>query len=123
MGNTEIIQINKVLEDLMKEKDIYSEEATRQIIRTGSLIHLELDPELKKVFVTAHDISPEWHIKMQSIFQKHIDNGISKTINFPKDATMDHIKKAFIMAYDLGCKGITVYREGSLSDEVISFGH
>lgn len=123
LGNTEIIQINKVLEDLMKELDIYSEEATRKIISTGSLEHLDLSPELKKVFVTAHNISPEWHIKMQAIFQKHIDNGISKTINFPKNATMDHIKKAFIMAYDSGCKGITVYREGSLSDEVISFGH
>ena len=122
LGSTEIIQINKVLEDLLKEMEIYSEESTRKIIRTNSLNHLELSEELKKVFVTAHDIEPKWHIKMQSIFQKHIDNGISKTINFPKNATMEDIKKAFIMAYESGCKGITVYREGSLSDEVISFG-
>ena len=107
---------------MLKEKDIYSEEVVRKIVKNRSLDEIEIEENLKEVFVTAHDINPEWHIKMQSIFQKHIDNGISKTINFPKNATMDDIKKAFIMAYDSGCKGITVYREGSLQEEVISFG-
>ncbi|MBT3720859.1 adenosylcobalamin-dependent ribonucleoside-diphosphate reductase [archaeon] len=122
LGSTEIVQINKILENLLKEKDIYSEEVVRKIVKNRSLDEIEIEENLKEVFVTAHDINPEWHIKMQSIFQKHIDNGISKTINFPKNATMDDIKKAFIMAYDSGCKGITVYREGSLQEEVISFG-
>ncbi|HHI03917.1 MAG TPA: adenosylcobalamin-dependent ribonucleoside-diphosphate reductase [Candidatus Woesearchaeota archaeon] len=121
LGVTEILQINKVLEEVLKEHDLYSEEIIRSIIKNRTLASINLPEDIKKIFVTAHDISPEWHIKMQAIFQKYIDNAISKTINFTKDATIEDIKKAFIMAYDLGCKGITVYREGSLAEEVISF--
>ena len=122
LGVTEILQVNKVLEEVLKKHDIYSEEIIQEIVKSGSLLNINLPEEIKKIFVTAHDIEPEWHIKMQAIFQKYIDNAISKTINFSKNATIDDIKKAFIMAYELGCKGITVYREGSLSEQVINFG-
>jgi ribonucleoside-diphosphate reductase alpha chain len=122
MGTTEILQLNRVLEEVLKEKDLYNEDVIRRIIETGSIESLNLPEDLKKVFVTAYGVSPEWHLKVQAVFQKSIDNAISKTINFPKSATMEEIKKTFMMAYDLGCKGITVYREGSLSGEVITFG-
>ncbi|MBN2367950.1 adenosylcobalamin-dependent ribonucleoside-diphosphate reductase [Candidatus Woesearchaeota archaeon] len=122
LGTTEIQQVNKVLENVLKEYDVYSEEVIRKIVRTGALDGFEIPEEVKRVFVTAHKISPEWHIKMQAVFQKYIDNAISKTINFPKSATIEEIRKAFMMAYDMGCRGITVYRDGSLNEEVITVG-
>ncbi len=122
LGNTEIMHLNPVLEDVLKSLDKYNEENVRKIIQQNSIEGLGLPEKYKRIFVTAHEISPEWHIRMQSIFQKHIDNAISKTINFPKNATIEDIKKSFLLAYDLGCKGITVYREGSLSSQVINIG-
>jgi ribonucleoside-diphosphate reductase alpha chain len=119
LGSTEILQVNKVLEEVLKEHDMYSEETMREVIVKG-LAGTNLPEEIKRVFVTAYEISPQWHIKMQAAFQKHIDNAISKTVNFPKGATIEDIKKAFLLAYESGCKGITVYREGSLNDEVIT---
>jgi ribonucleoside-diphosphate reductase alpha chain len=122
LGGMEILEVNRVLEDVLKENNLYSEETRREIITKNSLANLTLSEELKKVFVTAYEITPEWHIKVQAIFQKHIDNAISKTVNFPKNATMEEIKNAFLLAYEMGCRGITVYREGSLSDEVFKIG-
>jgi ribonucleoside-diphosphate reductase alpha chain len=122
LGSIEILQVNKVLEEVLKEHNIHTEENIKEIIKTNSLKNIQgLPDEVKKIFVTAYEITPEWHIKMQSIFQKHIDNAISKTINFHKSATIEDIKKAFLLAYDLGCRGLTVYRDGSLHDEVITF--
>ena len=122
LGGTEILEINRVLEDSLKEHNLYTEEARREIISKNNLANIALPEELKKVFVTAYEISPEWHIKIQAAFQKYIDNAISKTVNFPKNATIEDIKNAFLLAYDSGCKGVTVYREGSLSDEVFKIG-
>jgi len=118
LGNTEITHVNKVLEDGID----FSEDIIRKIIQSNSLENLALPEDMKKIFVTAYDIKPEWHIKMQSVFQKHVDNAISKTINFQKSSTTEDIKKSFLLAYELGCRGITVYREGSLSEQVINIG-
>jgi ribonucleoside-diphosphate reductase alpha chain len=118
----ELIMENEIFKRLAMEKGFYSEELTMKIAETGSLQHIEEVPDdIKKVFVTSHDIEYEWHIKIQSAFQKHVTNAVSKTINFPNNATVEDIKNSFILANKLGnIKGITVYRDGCKEYQVLS---
>ncbi|MEM4714318.1 MAG: adenosylcobalamin-dependent ribonucleoside-diphosphate reductase [Candidatus Nanoarchaeia archaeon] len=123
LEGTRLLEVNPVFEKITKEKGIYSEVLMSKIAKSGSLQNIKEIPEdVKKVFVTALDISPEWHVKMQAAFQKYTDNAVSKTINFPPDATTDDIRKAFELAYKLKCKGITVYRYGSKPEQVLYIG-
>jgi ribonucleoside-diphosphate reductase alpha chain len=95
----------------------------REVARTGSCQTIKILPkELRQVFVVAHDISPEWHVRMQAAWQKHTENAVSKTVNFPKTATIEAVEKAYLLAWELGCKGITIYRSGSKETQVLRKG-
>jgi ribonucleoside-diphosphate reductase alpha chain len=114
---------NNLFEDLAKGQSWYTEEVKEKIAADGVLSHIDVIPEeIKKTFVTAHDISPEWHVKMQAAFQKYTDNAVSKTINLPNSATVEDIKNAYVLAYQTGCKGITVYRDGCKDVQVLNVG-
>ena len=122
-GTAELEQIyaNPIFEKVAKKQGFWSEKLMEKISQSSTLKDIpEIPEKIKKVFVTAHDISPEWHIKMQAAFQKYTDNAVSKTINFPRSATAEEIKKAYLLAYSLGCKGLTVYRDGSRENQVLT---
>ena len=121
MDNTRLVEGYPYFEAVAKSEGFYSAELMEQLAEKGSLETLDVPQWVKDVFRTSHDISPEWHVKMQAAFQNHTDNSVSKTINFPHDATVDDVRQAYMLAYDLGCKGITVYRDGSKAGQVLSF--
>lgn len=123
MDNDKLVEVNSTFMKIAKEREFYSKELIERIAKEGTLHNIEEIPEdIKRVFVTAHDISPEWHIKMQGAFQKYVDNAVSKTVNFPNSATAEDIEKAYLLAYRLGCKGVTVYRDGSRDSQVLNIG-
>ena len=114
-----LYSVNPVLVEELKNKGIYSEELMEKIVKNGGTLGgvEEVPEEIKKVFVTALEIEPEWHIKVQAAFQEFTDNAVSKTINLPETATVEDVRKAYRLAYALGTKGITIYRTGSRSFE------
>ncbi len=121
MGDTDLIYVNKVFSKIAKQRGFYSDQLMREIAERGGIQHIpEIPDDVKRIFVTAQEIPPEWHIRMQAAFQKHVDNAISKTINFPADASLLDVSQGFILAHKLGCKGLTVYRDKSLDQQVIN---
>ncbi len=121
MSGQKLIYINQFLEEELKKLNLYKEYIVKEIQRTGSIQGIEEIPEkTREVFVTAMDISAEDHIKMQAAFQKHVDNSISKTVNFPHSATREDVKKGYILSWELGLKGCTVYRDGSREEQVLN---
>jgi len=115
-----LVTINSHFENECIKQGIYSENIIREVSKVDSIQNVLILPiEIKKIFVTSHDISPEWHVRMQATFQKYTDNAVSKTINLPYTATPNDIEKAFMLAYQLGCKGITVYRDKSRQQQII----
>lgn len=116
-----LIEVHPIFEKIARERGFYSEELMARVAENNSIQEMEEIPEdVRKIFVTAHDIEPEWHIKMQAAFQKSVDNAVSKTVNFRHDATVEDVKKVYTMAYDLKCKGVTIYRDGSRSKQVLA---
>lgn len=123
MDGDKLLVCNDFLVEKLKEAGVYSEALMHRIAEEGTLAHiLEIPAEIRRVFVCAHDISPEWHIRIQAAFQKYTDNAVSKTINFPNSATREEVKEAYMLAYKLGCKGTTVYRDGSRDSQVLTTG-
>ncbi|MEM4280363.1 MAG: vitamin B12-dependent ribonucleotide reductase [Archaeoglobaceae archaeon] len=119
LDGEEFFEINPILEKVLREKGLYNGELIAKIAETGSVQNLDLPSSIKRVFKTALEIAPEWHVKMQAAFQKFTDNAVSKTINLPNSATRADVEKAFMLAYELKCKGITVYRDGSREEQVL----
>jgi ribonucleoside-diphosphate reductase alpha chain len=121
MDNDKLTEVNACFEAVAKKRGFYSQELMETIAETGSIATIDGIPEdVKKVFVTAHDISPEWHIRMQAAFQKYTDNAVSKTVNLPHDATEADVRKIYDLAHELDCKGVTIYRDGSKDNQVLS---
>jgi ribonucleoside-diphosphate reductase alpha chain len=102
----------------------YLTESLRQVIsRSGSVQGIQEIPErIRRLFVTAYDIAPEWHVRMQAAFQRHVENAVSKTVNLPQTATRDEIAAAFLLAHELGCKGVTVFRDGCKQEQILRPG-
>ena len=112
-GGTPMVEINPIFESVARAQGFFSEGLMERVATDGTLANVESVPsEIRRVFVCAHDIAPEGHVRMQAAFQKHCDASISKTINFPEKATVENISAIYRLAYDLNCKGVTVYRNG-----------
>ncbi len=123
MDKDKLVEINPLFERVAKDLNFYSEELMEKVAYQGHIEGIEnISDDLKKLFVTAHGVTPEWHIKMQAAFQKHTDNAVSKTVNFPSSAKQSDVHDVYISAYDFGCKGVTIYRDGSRDEQVLSTG-
>ncbi len=123
MDGTELVYTNKYFKKVAQDRGFYSKDLMREIARVGSIQNIDEIPEdVKEVFVTAQDISPEDHVKLQAVAQSHIDSAVSKTVNFPHHATTRDIEESYLLAYKMGCKGITVYRDGSRDNQVLNIG-
>jgi len=120
MDNAELVEVNPLFEKVAYERGFYSEELMRSIGEAGSIqAFAEIPDDVKGVFVTAHDISPEWHVRIQAAFQKYTDNAVSKTVNFPAEASPEDVEIVYMLAYQLGCKGVTIYRDSSRENQVL----
>ncbi len=122
LDHARLVEVNPVFERVAREGGFYSRDLMIAVAKTGSVQDIDIPKDVKDLFVTALDIDPDWHVRMQAAFQESVDNAISKTINLRKDATQGDVRKAFLLAYELRCKGITIYRYGSKSEQVLSFG-
>ncbi len=123
MDGTKLIDVNPHFERIAKERGFFSTELMERIANANTLRELdEIPHDLKEIFVTAADVTPEMHVRMQAAFQRHCDTSISKTINFPTNATRDDVQTGYWLAYKQGCKGVTIYRDGSRTDQVLSTG-
>lgn len=121
MDNDILVEVHPLFEAIAKERGFYSPELMQKIAEHGTLKDLQEIPEdIRNLFVTAHDISPDVHIRMQAAFQKHTDNAVSKTVNFSNGATVQDVARVYELAYKLDCKGVTIYRDGSRDQQVLS---
>ncbi|MCL5674586.1 MAG: vitamin B12-dependent ribonucleotide reductase [Candidatus Omnitrophica bacterium] len=121
MDNDKLIEIDPVFEEVAKERNFYTRELMEKITECGSVQKIDGIPQdIKRVFVTAHDIEPEWHVRMQAAFQKYVHNAVSKTVNLPESATKDDVRKIFLLADELKCKGVTIYRNKSREKQVLN---
>ncbi|MCL0063751.1 vitamin B12-dependent ribonucleotide reductase [Dehalococcoidia bacterium] len=123
LDGDKLVEVNPLFEEIAKKEGIFSDELMKALAEQGKVRGIEGIPEwIQQVFVTSHDISPEWHVRMQAAFQRHTNNAVSKTINFPHEATRGDVARAYMLAYKEGCKGITIYRDRSREAQVLDIG-
>ncbi|MCL0103416.1 vitamin B12-dependent ribonucleotide reductase [Dehalococcoidia bacterium] len=123
LDGDKLVEVNPLFEEIARKEGILSDELMKALAEQGKVRGIEGIPEwIQQVFVTSHDISPEWHVRMQAAFQRHTNNAVSKTINFPHEATREDVARAYMLAYKEGCKGITIYRDRSREAQVLAIG-
>ena len=123
LDDDRMVEVHPYFEQLAKQRGFHDEKLMEQIAEVGSVRHLDGVPaDVQKTFATAHDITPAWHIKLQAAFQKSTDNAVSKTVNFPNEATSDDVENVYLLAFRSGCKGVTIYRDGSRDEQVLNVG-
>ena len=122
MDGKKLIEINETFKLELIKRNLYSDDLIESISKSGSIKNVNLPKDIKKIFITSLDIAPELHVKIQSAFQKHVDNAVSKTVNLPKNSSIEDVKKIYLLAWKLKCKGITIYRYGSKPEQVLYLG-
>ena len=121
MDGTQLTEVNHLFKQLAHERGFYSPELIQEVVARGSVHDVaEVPSDVRRLFVTAHEVSPEWHIRIQAAFQQYTDNAVSKTVNFPNQATIEDVAHVYRLAYELGCKGVTMYRDGSRDEQVMT---
>jgi ribonucleoside-diphosphate reductase alpha chain len=122
LDGAQLVEVNPYFEEVARDEGFYSEELMKKLADGAKLHDMDVPDHIKRLFVTAHEITPEWHVRMQAAFQKSTDNAVSKTVNFPREATREDIAKVYMMAYEEGLKGITIYRDRSRDAQVLITG-
>lgn len=121
MDNVKMVEVHPYFKEVAQRRDFYAEELMKTIAEKGTIHGLKGIPEdVQKLFVTAHDIEPVWHVRMQSAFQKYTNNAVSKTVNLAQEATVEDVRTIYMLAYESGCKGVTIYRDNSRAEQVLS---
>ncbi len=121
LDGEELLEVHPLFRKVAQERGFYSEDLMKKIAEKGTIQNFaEIPEDVRRVFVVSHDVVPAWHIRIQAAFQKQTDNAVSKTINFPFSATYEDVYQAYISAYNLGCKGLTIYRDGSREAQVLN---
>jgi ribonucleoside-diphosphate reductase alpha chain len=124
LEGTQLTEVNPLFEEQAKKEGFHSGELMEEVGKRGNLSGMEAIPNhVRRVFVTSHDIAPDWHVRMQAAFQRYTDNAVSKTVNFPHGATAEDVARVYMLAYKEGCKGITIYRDRSRDSQVLSINH
>lgn len=123
LDNDKMVEVDPAFKEVIEERGLYSRKLMEKIAEHGSIQDIEEIPsDIRRAFVTSHDIKPEWHIKMQAAFQKYTDNAVSKTVNFHQDASLEDVRQVYELAYELACKGVTIYRDKSREEQVLNVG-
>ena len=123
LEGTELLEVHPLFEQMLRMRNLYSHDLMAEVAQSGSIQHMKTIPkDVRRLFVTSMDISPTDHVAVQACFQRHVDNAVSKTVNLPQTATADDVRKIYLLAHRLKCKGITVYRFGSRAKQPLLWG-
>jgi ribonucleoside-diphosphate reductase alpha chain len=123
LDDDEMLEVYPYFDEVARREGFFSDALMSRVADEGSVRHIDEVPDVwRRVFATAHDVTPEWHIKLQAAFQAATDNAVSKTVNFPNQATVDDVEKVYLLAFRSGCKGVTIYRDGSREEQVLNVG-